>query len=451
MTLKKPIWTEGLFVSEHHLQQQDLYHEEMVDERFEALGRPSWGVLDLQVDADALVQGQLVLNRVRAILPDGTAVNCGGGDSDAPVPVSRDIHSKFGPNVKALPVYLVVPSRSPVRGNLGKEGTSTGRYVQEKSEVADFNAGGRNVLFDWGRPEVRIVLGEEPREGLVSIQIAEVLHSKAGAFQLRDTFVPPVLRVGASEFLMASMRRIASALSARGRSIAETRRRRTEAHVEFDGADAAKMMLLALFNRQVPLFSHFAETPETHPQHVYLALAQLAGELCTFVADADPSNLPRYNYLNLGDTFEPLVARALALINTTVAERYVQIPLKRREDGMYLGRIEDASLRNHVFFIGAHGTLSDAEIHSQLPKLSKIASWNAIGNLLNQAVNGARIELEYRPSSALPVRPGVSFFRIQGTPEYWPDIQSSGTIAIYHPLPLEAMELSLFAVDPEKL
>ncbi len=449
MTLRKPIWTEGLFISEHHLQQQDLYHEQLLDERFEALGRPAWGILDILFDLDALAQGQLVLQRLRAIMPDGSSVGC--GDGETPAPASRDINSAFGPNVSSLAVYLVLPSASPARGNLGQEGTATGRYSEAKVEVADFNAGGRTVVYNWGRSEVRVTLGEEPREGFVSMQIAEVLRSSAGAFQLRDTFIPPVLRIGASGFLQASMRRVASALASRARGIAETRRQRSEAHVEFDGADASKMLLLAIFNREIPHFAHLAESADIHPEPAYLALVKLAGELCTFTADGDPSTLPRYNYLSLGDTFEPAFARALAMINTTVAERYVRIPLQRREDGMYLGRIEDAEVRNHVFFIAAHGNLSDAEIHSQLPKLSKIASWNAIGALLNQAVNGARIELEYRPSAALPVRPGMSFFRVQPTAEYWPEIHSSGTIAIYHPLSQEAMELSLYAVAPEKL
>ena len=74
MTLRKPIWTEGLFISEHHLQQQDQYHEELLEERLEALGRPAWGVLELQVDLDALAQGHMVLSRLRAILPDGSSV-----------------------------------------------------------------------------------------------------------------------------------------------------------------------------------------------------------------------------------------------------------------------------------------------------------------------------------------------------------------------------------------
>jgi type VI secretion system protein ImpJ len=323
--------------------------------------------------------------------------------------------------------------------------------VVEKGEVADFNSGGRPIALEWACPEVRILLGDESKQGMVVVQIAEIMRTQAGAYALRDTYIPPVMRVGASDFLQASLRRVASALATRSKALSATRRQRTEAHVEFDAGDVSKMLLLAAFNREAPYFAHLAATPETHPYEAFRALIRLTGELCTFVADADPTNFPKYNYLQLGDTFEPLVARALAHINTTVAERFVEIPLKRREDGMYLGKIQDSSLLTHEFFLAARGTLSDAEIHQKLPRLSKIASWNAIGGLLNQAVNGARIELEFRPSGALPVRPGVSFFRVQRTPEYWPDIQSTSTIAIYHPLPIEAIELSLYAVDPEKL
>lgn len=449
MSLRKPIWTEGLFITEHHLQQQDRYHEGFVEERLAALGRPAWGVLELKLDLDALGQGQLVVQHLRAILPDGTPIQCGGALGAAPL--SRDIQARFGPAVSSLPVYVALADESEARGNLGAEGASTGRYSSDTASVADLNAGGRNVEVAWASPVLKILLGDEPRQGHSAIQIAELLRTQAGAFLLRDTWVPPCVKVSVSPFVSDGLRRVASALTARARAVSATRRQRSDARVEFDAGDVTKLQLLASLNRAIPLFSHLSESSETHPEVAYLGLVTLAGELCTFVANADPSTLPKYNYLALGDTFEPLFARVLALINTTVDERFVQIPLRRREDGMYLGKVEDPKLLQHVLFLAAHGTLSDAEIHQQLPKLSKIASWNGIGPLLNQAVNGARIELEFRPSGALPVRPGVSFFRVQRTPEYWPDIQATGTIAIYHPLPREAVELALYAVDPEKL
>jgi predicted component of type VI protein secretion system len=33
----KPIWTEGLLISQHHFQQQDRYHESLLRERLAAV------------------------------------------------------------------------------------------------------------------------------------------------------------------------------------------------------------------------------------------------------------------------------------------------------------------------------------------------------------------------------------------------------------------------------
>lgn len=449
MTVKKPHWTEGLFISEHHLQEQDRYHEAYVDSRMAALGRPAWGVLELEWDSDALSRGQLIITRVLAVMPDGTPLDCGLG-ADSP-PKARDINEKFGPALRSLPVYLALPAVSQSRGNVGAEGTSSGRFARTTGLIADFNAGGREHEVSWVLPQTKILVGDESREGYATLQVADLLRAANGTIALRDTFVPPCLVLGGSNFLFTGARRIANAVTARARAVAATRRQRSDSRVDVDAGDVSKLLLLATLNRAIPIFSHFAETEHTHPEDFYVELAALAGELCSFVPDVDPASLPKYSYLSLGDTFEPLIARALSLINTTVDERYVEVPLKRREDGMYLGRVEDPRILRHEFFLAARGSMSEAELHQQLPKLSKIASWGQIGALLNAAVNGARVELEFRPSSALPVRPGVSFFKIQKTPEYWPDIQGTGTIAIYHPLGQEAVSLSLYAVDPENL
>ena len=80
-----------------------------------------------------------------------------------------------------------------------------GVFDQANAEISDFNSGGRSLTVEFARPEARLLLGEEPREGMVTLQVAEVLRSQTGGFLLRDTYVPPVVRVGGSEFLGASI------------------------------------------------------------------------------------------------------------------------------------------------------------------------------------------------------------------------------------------------------
>ncbi len=41
---RKPIWTEGLLVSQHHFQQQDQYIEALLSERLRAVTHYDWGV-----------------------------------------------------------------------------------------------------------------------------------------------------------------------------------------------------------------------------------------------------------------------------------------------------------------------------------------------------------------------------------------------------------------------
>ena len=69
----------------------------------------------------------------------------------------------------------------------------------------------------------------------------------------------------------------------------------------------------------------------------------------------------------------------------------------------------------------------------------------------NAATNGAKLDLEYRPPGALPIKPGVIFFKVVRTPEYWNDIAGTGTIAIYQPIDPQGVTLHLYAVDPTNL
>ena len=451
MKLRKPVWTEGLFLTQHHFQSQDRYHEDYVNERVHAAFAQSWGVLHLELDERALGTGQFRATQISAILPDGTPISCGVEFDDAPPP--RQIDAAFAPHMASLPVYLALPHESDATANVDLENKpgSIARHARQQARVTDGNTGIAQQDVPWARPNLRLLLGSERREAFECLQIAELTRGSGGAIVLRDTFVPPLLRLKTSAFLMAGFGRVLRAMTTRQRSLAASRRQRSAAAIDFQASDAAKFWLLNALNESIPLFSHLVDQGDAHPEEAYLALATLIGKLCTFAVDGDPTTIPKFNFLSLGDVFEPMFARALSLLNAVIAERYVEIALQRRDDGMHLGKVEDASVLRFEFFLAVTGTLPEAEVRDRLPKLAKVASWGQIGALLNSAINGVRIDLEYRPPGALPVRPGMMFFRLQKTADYWPDIQGTGTIALYHPLARDALNLSLYAVDPENL
>jgi predicted component of type VI protein secretion system len=82
--------------------------------------------------------------------------------------------------------------------------------------------------------------------------------------------------------------------------------------------------------------------------------------------------------------------------------------MEKREDGMYLGKFEDPKIpRNHELFLEAKG-IDEGTLRERLPRLLKIGSWTQIGYILNAAMPGVRVQIEYRPPGAIPIKPGLS-------------------------------------------
>jgi type VI secretion system protein ImpJ len=448
---RKLVWTEGLFITQHHFQQLDRYHEWLAAERLRAALPYGWGVLDIEVDERALAAEQFKLNRLACVLPDGTPLEHGEAGGD-PIP-PRAFGPAFPAHVKTLDVHLALQHEADNMPNVDLDGRAGGalRYTREQAAVVDVNTGAGEHAVQYARPNVALLFGDERKDAFDAVRIAQITRSAAGAPILRESFVPPVLRVGASAYLVARFRRLLATMTGKQRTLADSRRQRTAAAVEFQASDAAKFWLLNALNLAIPAVAHIVDQANDPPERAYLALAQLIGQLCTFAVDGDPTAIPKFNYLELGDVFEPMFDRAHKLLEAVIAERYVEIPLTKREDGMFLGQITDSNLLRYTFFLAASGNVPEAQLRDRMPKLAKMASWTQIGAILNSAVNGLKVELEYTPPGALPIKPGVVFFKVVRTPEYWNDVAGTGTIAIYQPIDPLGVNLHLYAVDPTNL
>jgi len=185
-----------------------------------------------------------------------------------------------------------------------------------------------------------------------------------------------------------------------------------------------------------------------HPEELYKLLGGLIGKLCSFSDQADPTGIPPYNRQEPSWAFEPMFNLASSLLNSIISDRYTEIALQRREDGVYVGKAGSPDIMRATFYLAVSGALPEAQVRERLPRLMKVASINHIGPILKSAVTGAQLELEYRPPSALPVKPGISFFRVMtNPPEFWADIVRSGSFAFYHPFDPQSLHLSLYAVE----
>src|SRR4051812_50191387 len=68
----KVAWSEGLFLRPHHLQQNDRYHEHLLESRVRPVTPYPWGFSELEIDRDLAQQSKFALRRAAGIMPDGT-------------------------------------------------------------------------------------------------------------------------------------------------------------------------------------------------------------------------------------------------------------------------------------------------------------------------------------------------------------------------------------------
>jgi len=448
----KPVWSEGVLVTQHHFQQQDRYHEQLLAERLRAALHYAWGISELEVDLSALATRQLKLVRIRAIWPDGASVHCGGA-CDSPCPAPRSFDAVFSPTLRTLPVFIGLAEDVATRPLLSSpsDEQAVRRYQQALRLVRDTNDALSDAEVEWASPNLRIFFGDEPQHGYSTIRIAEIVRDGAGNAILRDTFVAPVSSLGASSFLLGGLQRVLGAAIARQRDLVSECARRDAGRREFHVSTAQRFWFLHSLNGAIPGLRHLLETMHAHPEELYLSLATFAGQLASFSDGADPASLPKFDYLALGDVFEELFARLLTLLSADLQAPYVQIPLERRSDGMYLGRLTGASERE--FFLAVKSSMADALLRERAPRIVKVADWSQVYDVVKQARHGVRAEVEWQPSAALPLEPGTCFLRLRKEGPFWKAIEKSGTIALYVPSEGEWSDagISLYSIDPKDL
>ena len=449
---QKPIWSEGVLVSQHHFQQQDRYHEQLLRDRLRAAVRYDWGVTDLEVDTAALATGHFKLRRFSAIWSDGASIDC-GGLAEMPCPPARSFDTAFPAVGHILEVFvgLAHDAESDALVNRPGEAESNRRFLQALRSVRDVNDGTHELTIEYARPNLRIFLGDEPQHGYSTIRVAELVRDGTGKAIIRDTYVPPVLRLAAAPFVQAGVHRVLTRAIARQRQLAAERRRRQGGHVEFHPTDALRFWLLHTLNGAIPLLTHLVDAESAHPEEVYLALSALAGQLGSFADGVDPTALPKFNYLSLGEVFESLFARVLSLLSSDLRPAYRDVELERRSDGMYLGKLHAPA--QHELLVAVKAGMAEALLRERAPKVLKIADWGQIYDVVRQARHGVRTEVEWNPSAALPIQPGTCFFRIRKDGPFWKTIEKTLTIALHLPSEGEwsGASVSLYTVDPAHL
>jgi len=437
---QRVIWSEGLFLQPHHLQQQDRFIEHQLRSHARASEAWMWGTLSLALDPLALELGKIALVAAEGHLPDGTHFSF---PDDAPAPAPLDIP----PDTRGEIVLLGVPmarqgakefdigqcladAAEAASGAIDGTGQAHGlRYCMSEAEVMDNVVGSNQVAqMQTATPNLRLMLERDATAAFATIGVARVLERSAdGRVTLDPGFIPPSLDVGRQAALAGLLRELCALLRQQGNLLAQ---RFTEARGG-GVAEIVDVMLLMLVNRHEARAEHCREMPVLHPERLFEAMRELAGELATFEAQHRPSKRVAYRHEALAECFGVLM-HAIRDASAWRIQRAAQpIEIVQTAPGQHQATLHDPDLlkRARIVF-AARAQMASEALRVRFAAQTKVAPPHRIQEIVTLALPGITL----RPLSAvppqIPVHAGFDYFELEAGGDLWRQLQESGQLAM---------------------
>lgn len=439
------VWNEGMHLAQHHFQAQSRYFEESIDFALSTVCFKPFGIVGLELDAEALRNGTASLVHARGIMPDGLAFHIPEGD---PAPPARDIRDDFLPTQDRQVLYLAIPRYRYGQANcaLDSEDGARDRYLAQPVPLLDETTGRDEKTVIVGRKNFRLALEAELDDGDVSLPLARIRRDGAGQFVYDPAFIPPCLQIGASPRILDLLRRLVEMLSAKSEHVASERGQATSSLAEYGPKEVAGFWLLHSLHQSLVPLRHHLETRRAHPEELYRELARLAGALCTFSLGSDPRDVPNYDHENLTDTFGELERHIRRHLEITIPTTCATIPLQRHPKYIYLhsAAIQDGrAFGSSEWILGVRSAARQAAIIRDVPSLVKLASKRDLAALVKEGTAGLTLEHLPSPPSQISPRVGNQYFRIARSGPLWRAIQETSEIGAYVPEAIPEPELEL--------
>ena len=461
------VWEEGMYLAPHHFQAQRRHCEETIAGTLQALFPFAYGVTSAALDTEALAGGTLALAFARGILPDGTVVAV--PDSD-PAPPAVPLSDRFSPDRESHVVYLALPQWREESGNvrqgagafehewrgdapLAANNGHDRRYYEVVANVRDETAGEESTEVHFAAKQLRLVLDSEIDAGDVVLPLARVRRDDVGRFVSDPDYVPPCLKVGASESLVGVMRRVLGMVEAKGAALSAslalpgTGGEGGTSPAAYIGNELATRWLLhAVRSTEAPL-RHMLTTRNVHPERLWLELSNLAGALCTFSLTTQARDLPLYAHDDLGTCFAQLERHLREHLDAVIAAQAVVVPLSRVADVLYAGRVAEPRCYQEGarWFLGVSSSVGAAETLARAQPLLKVCAQKYVLELVRRGVPGLELEHVPTPPAGLAPRADLTYFEITIAGPCGTGLRDTCEIGVYVPdaFPDAVLEVSV--------
>lgn len=437
----KVVWSEGMFLSPQHFQQQERYLERYIDSRCNALAPSPWGLVEYTVDPQLLKIGKISLLNAKGIFPDGTPFNI--PESDDPPPVME-----VPENTRDTIVYLGLPVRRPGSRDvlISSGGQGLVRYEALDHECRDSSSetgDTENILI--GKLRLRLLLETDDLSGYACVGLVRIIEAREDKNIILDNeYIPPCVSIKASKVLTGFVNELSGLLHQRGEAIAgrmvDSQRAGT--------AQVADYMMLQLVNRCEPLIQQYTLQQGIHPQQLFNQLVQIWGEFSTFTSSTKrPPLMPNYVHDELQASFGPVMIGLRQCLSMVFEQSAISLPLKLRKYGIRVAQITDRTLIDSAqFVLAVKADLPGDAVRSRFPAQTTIGPVERIRQLVNVSMSGIQVAPLPVAPRQIPYHSGFVYFELDRNNEFWRELQQSGGFAFHVGGEFPNLELEFWAI-----
>jgi type VI secretion system protein ImpJ len=435
----KVVWSEGLFLRPHHLQQGDRYMEHLLDARVRHVTPYPWGFSTLEIDRDLAQQAKFSVRRASGVMPDGTPFDI---PADSPLPPPIEVPESASKQLLWLTLPVAASNSREVEDG-GAESAS--RFMSAPEMVVDSTAALRvEEEIDVAYPRLAFELRRTAKPGFVGLAMARVLEVRDKTIIFDEKFAPPVLVCIAHPVIDGWIDRVIGWIDTKLEELSRYAADPTAG----GGLQSADYFVLQLLNRYITVLKHIRQSSYVHPERLYVELLRLVGELATFAApERRAHEYPAYDHDDLENVFAPVLRDLQDFLSARLGRRAIRLEIIERAANAFVSTIRDRALfRNATFVLEVAARRPLTEIQLQFPHLFKLGPNTKMNEIVHAHLPGVPLVHLPTPPPQIRTISDHVYFSLDKSSPLWPEFSTASAIGMHFSGDWPELQLELWAI-----
>ncbi|MDR2747558.1 MAG: type VI secretion system baseplate subunit TssK [Treponema sp.] len=446
-------WNDGQFLQPHHFQYQQRIISEYVRLNRSFSLPYAYGLLNFELDREALEGGRVAVKRFSAVMGDGLELSMPGNCILKPLDLSEALKD----NPAGLTVYAAVPHWSEFEANLAEEEASREKklYLTQKKRVRDENSGDNEITLITRRLNARLVTDKDDTKDMQLLPVLKlhvvIRDINQSLVTVDEKYIPPFMMLTADDPLFSMtaglMTDIRRCRDKQQNTLTEAPNREEDFSRADVLEDARSLLLLRTLNYYHIRLSSLLVDGFISPFTLYLELASFLSELMGLNPNNGIREIRRYDHDDRLPVFTELFKDIRSFIRSEGGAGYIKLNFTPVEGGNYLFtgiKTEDIADVNEMYL--AVSTAAEGE------EVIRALEQGDTFKLINPRAKSLRIRgmkltgMRY-PPRFLPVLEKTLWFRLDlaESAKVWRDMcEEKGMLIDYARELFPGLETSLF-------